>query len=242
MHPIGVAWLDDTESLERYGGKARRCSPPSQRIARIYRNLLAYAQRRDLIDTFEVTMEATHHGPFCDIPTCFVEIGSDEKTWDNIEAANLWSDLLEEELKAYTVESNTATGGGMVVALLGGGHYIPKMNDCARFGDDIYVGHSIASYGLQSLLLAASTFEKEAKECPAITWKSVVMECINSTKLAHPSRQLVVLIDKKAFKADGRALLTGLLDDLGIPYCWSVSDVKKLYMAGQADVKAELSV
>ena len=108
------------------------------------------------------------------------------------------------------------------------------------FGDDIYVGHSIASYGLQSLLLAASTFEKEAKECPAITWKSVVMECINSTKLAHPSRQLVVLIDKKAFKADGRALLTGLLDDLGIPYCWSVSDVKKLYMAGQADVKAEL--
>ena len=111
VHPIGVAWLDDTESLERYGGKARRCSPPSQRIARIYRNLLAYTQRRDLIDTFEVTMEATHHGPFCDIPTCFVEIGSDEKTWDNIEAANLWSDLLEEELKAYTVESNTATGG-----------------------------------------------------------------------------------------------------------------------------------
>ena len=234
VHPIGVAWLDDTESLERYGGKARRCSPPSARIARIYRNLLAHTQKLDLSDTFEVTMEATHHGPFCEIPTCFVEIGSDEKTWENADAANLWSDLLEEELQ-LPVESSEAEGG-VVVALLGGGHYIPKMNDCARFGDNIYVGHSIASYGLQSLLLAASTFEKETQgEQAAITWKSVVMECINSTKVAHPSRQLVVLIDKKAFKADGRSLLTGLLDNLHIPYCWSVSDVKKLWQAAQEE-------
>ena len=239
VHPIGVAWLDDAESLERYGGKARRCSPPSQRIARIYRSLLAHTQRCGLTGTFEVTMEATHHGPFCDIPTCFVEIGSDEKTWDSADAASLWSDLLEEELQTHPDES----AEGMVVALLGGGHYIPKMNDCARFGENIYVGHSIASYGLQSLLLAASTFEKEEAEVDtAITWKSVVMECINSTRLAHPSRQLVVLIDKKAFKADGRSLLTGLMDDLDIPYCWSVSDVKKLYMASQTDVKAEATV
>jgi D-aminoacyl-tRNA deacylase len=26
-------------------------------------------------DQFEVTLEATHHGPHVDLPTCFVEIG-----------------------------------------------------------------------------------------------------------------------------------------------------------------------
>ena len=233
VHPIGVAWLDD-DGCEQYGGKGGRCSPPSSRIGRIYRNLLDETKKRDLQDTFQITMEATHHGPFCEIPACFVEIGSDEKTWPNKDAAAVWADLLEEELNLP--ESDPDPSGGMVVALLGGGHYIPKMNDCARFGEGVYVGHSIASYGLQNLLLEASAFEKEgqqqqqgADEEGAITWRSVVMEAITSTKTAHPSRQLVVLIDKKAFKADGRALITDLLDDLSIPYCWSVTEVKKLY-------------
>jgi D-aminoacyl-tRNA deacylase len=245
VHPIGVAWLKSDE-CEKYGGKGGRCSPPSSRIGRIYRNLLAETKKRGLEKTFEVTMEATHHGPFTEIPTCFVEIGSDEKTWPNEEAASVWADLLKDELaREPDNESN-----GMVVALLGGGHYIPKMNDCARLGEDLYVGHSIASYGLQNLLLQASTFVKEeggeiAGDEEAVTWKSVVMECISSTQLAHPNRRLVVLIDKKAFKADGRALLTGLMDDLGIPYAWSVSDIKKMYQQGdkaEEPLEAEVKI
>lgn len=225
VHPIGVAWLNDDE-CEKYGGKGGRCSPPSNRIGRIYRNLLSETKKRGLEKTFEVTMEATHHGPYCDRPTCFVEIGSDESTWPNEEAASVWADLLGEELQR---EEDVASDG-IVVAMMGGGHYVPKMNDCARFGDGMYIGHSIASYGLQNLLLQASSFEKEGADVEgAVTWKSVAMECITSTKLAHPSRELVVLIDKKAFKSEGRGLLTGLCDDLGIPYAFSVSDVKKVY-------------
>ena len=26
-------------------------------------------------DLFEITLEATHHGPYVELPTCFVEIG-----------------------------------------------------------------------------------------------------------------------------------------------------------------------
>jgi hypothetical protein len=156
----------------------------------------------------------------------------------------VWADLLKEEL-AREPDNDSS---GMVVAMLGGGHYIPKMNDCARFGEDLYVGHSIASYGLQSLLLQASALEKEGGggaergDGESVTWKSVVLECIGSTKLAHPNRQLVVLIDKKAFKADGRSLLTGLMDDLGIPYAWSVSDIKKMYQQQGAGEPQEAEV
>ena len=131
VHPIGVAWLKDDE-CEKYGGRGGRCSPPSSRIGRIYRNLLSETKRRGLEKTFEVTMEATHHGPYCDKPTCFVEIGSDEKTWPNEEAAKVWADLLAEEIQREEDE----TSDGLVVAMLGGGHYVPKMNDCARFGNN----------------------------------------------------------------------------------------------------------
>ena len=188
-------------------------------------------------------MEATHHGPYSELPTCFVEIGSCDKTWPNKDAAAVWADLLEEELQQPEEETaapgegncngNTIDDGSIVVALLGGGHYIPKMNDCARLGENVYVGHSIASYALQALLLQEEGHDDSAA---AITWKSVVLECIESTLSAHrvhSARQLVVLIDKKAFKAAGRARLMGLLDGMGIPYAWSVSDVKKIYDARQ---------
>jgi D-aminoacyl-tRNA deacylase len=242
VHPIGVAWLNDEECAQ-YGGKGGKCSPPSMRIGRIYRNLLAETKKRGLEKTFEVTMEATHHGPYSELPTCFIEIGSCDKTWPNQDAAAVWADLLEEELQqpegetAAPGEGNGSTNddGSIVVALLGGGHYIPKMNDCARLGENVYVGHSIASYALQALLLQEEGNDDSAA---AITWKSVVLECIESTLSAHPARQLVVLIDKKAFKAAGRARLMGLLDGMGIPYAWSVSDVKKIYEARQQSASA----
>ena len=104
----------------------------------------------------------------------------------------------------------------------------------------MYVGHSIASYGLQNLLLEASSSGKEQGDASGeVTWRSVVLECIASTRLAHPSRDLVVLIDKKAFKSEGRGLLTGLCDELGVPYAWSVSDVKKLY---ESNAKKKVSM
>ena len=82
VHPIGVPWLKQSD-CERYGGIGGRASPPSNRIGSLYRSLLKETVARQLDDTFQVTLEATHHGPFCELPTCFVEIGSCVKTWDN---------------------------------------------------------------------------------------------------------------------------------------------------------------
>ena len=32
---------------------------------------------------------------------------------------------------------------------IGGGHYVPKLNDAARLGEGLHIGHALASYTLQ---------------------------------------------------------------------------------------------
>jgi hypothetical protein len=48
-----------------------------RRIAELYRAIYLETNKRGMQDQFEVTLEATHHGPYASIPACFVEIGID---------------------------------------------------------------------------------------------------------------------------------------------------------------------
>jgi D-tyrosyl-tRNA(Tyr) deacylase len=43
----------------------------------LYRAIYLETNKRGMQDQFEVTLEATHHGPYASIPACFVEIGID---------------------------------------------------------------------------------------------------------------------------------------------------------------------
>lgn len=150
VHPVGIPWLTDNTHV---GGIPGKCSPPSFRIASLYRSLLVEAKAKGLTDRFEVTMEATHHGPYVEVPACFVEIGSCEAEWTNSEAGEIWCDVLGQHLGLVPKESETTSTitegltslsvssgtvsipespvspGGVVVMTIGGGHYVPKMND-----------------------------------------------------------------------------------------------------------------
>lgn len=72
IHPIGIPWSTDTS---RSGGFPGRCSPPNPRIAPLYRDILQAVKDSEDANDYEVTLEVTHHGPFCSVPACFVEIG-----------------------------------------------------------------------------------------------------------------------------------------------------------------------
>lgn len=52
--------------------------PASPRIAPLFRQLYDGVKASSLSEEFEVTLEATHHGPWhgAGTPCCFVEIGS----------------------------------------------------------------------------------------------------------------------------------------------------------------------
>ncbi|MBI2661093.1 hypothetical protein HYX09_02370, partial [Candidatus Woesearchaeota archaeon] len=75
VHPIGNWGKAD------YGGKDLTLCPSSALLLKsMFLGLLRSGKERN---DFQLTMEATHHGPFLEKPVLFVEIGSTEKEWND---------------------------------------------------------------------------------------------------------------------------------------------------------------
>lgn len=84
---------------------------------------------------YEVTYEATHHGPYLEHPTLFYELGSTEDEWEDEDAGNVLAQaLLEAKPRS---ERN--------VLWVGGGHYCPQVNDAVRAGD-VTPGHIVPGW------------------------------------------------------------------------------------------------
>lgn len=87
---------------------------------------------------FKVCYEVTHHGPWLDIPTFFIEIGSDGRNWGNMEAAEILADVIRESKHN---DYMTAVG-------VGGGHYAPRFTEVA-LKYKVNFGHMIPNYQLE---------------------------------------------------------------------------------------------
>lgn len=69
------------------GGTAKKISiAPANAMLRALTELSRQRNRLRL-DQFNVSYEATHHGPSLDVPCMFIEVGSTLKEWTNIDAA-----------------------------------------------------------------------------------------------------------------------------------------------------------
>ena len=89
---------------------------------------------------YEVTFEATHHGPYLETPTFYIEQGSTEKEWGDPEAAAAIARTL---LDLEPVEAPVAVG-------LGGGHYVPRHTDVA-LARRVAFGHLLPGHALEEL-------------------------------------------------------------------------------------------
>jgi len=89
----------------------------------------------------KVSYEVTHHGPYLNTPTFFIEIGSDEKAWEERAPA---------EVIARTVLEAVPGASGSVLLGVGGGHYAPRHTDVALKKDVCY-SHMIPSHAIPGL-------------------------------------------------------------------------------------------
>jgi len=87
---------------------------------------------------YEVTFEATHHGPFLTAPTFYIEQGSTEAEWGDRNASEAIARTL---LALQPLDAPIGIG-------LGGGHYVPRHTDLA-LGRRIAFGHLLAAYALE---------------------------------------------------------------------------------------------
>ena len=240
VHPIGIPWLTPQEQ-EQYGGKSGKCVPPHSHISHLYRKLYSEIKCMDKTEKYQVTLEGTHHGPYAEVPCCFVEIGSTEHDWGEEEAGAIWAKCLSEHFDFQTTSAMSENGEIFIeemdqleasssrtyaIMTIGGGHYVPKLNDVARLGEEFYVGHALSSY-----MFAHYADDPDAPPLLEGGWRAIIDEGIESTMkgaMISPDTELMVLVDKKAFKAPLKNAITEHLTTRGINWTFSVSDVKKL--------------
>jgi Uncharacterized protein conserved in archaea len=129
VHPIG------NYGENKYGGKEGKLvrSAPSL-MSDALRKIMSYSD----LPEFKICFEVTHHGPWLERPTFFIEIGSDEKNWGNIRAADILSDVL------LNIEPNDYISAIGVA----GGHYAPRFTEVVE-GFKVNFGHMIPNYHLE---------------------------------------------------------------------------------------------
>lgn len=92
-----------------------------------------------------VCLEADHHGPTCDVPILFIEIGNDEGQWANERAANVVADAVASAIFDKTQNTEPET-----VFAVGGGHYQRALTKLV-IESDIAVGHMAPKYAIDAM-------------------------------------------------------------------------------------------
>jgi D-aminoacyl-tRNA deacylase len=141
VHPVGNAKGADL------GGQPSRLVPaaPTWMTAAL-RRLRSFAAGLP----YAVTFEATHHGPYLESPTFYIEQGSTEKEWSDEAASAVIARSL---LDLRPVEAPVAVG-------LGGGHYAPRHTDVA-LARRVAFGHLLPSHALED---APATLLEQARD------------------------------------------------------------------------------
>ena len=126
VHPIG------NYRTNEMGGQA-------ETLVKANPHLMTAALRRmaavNKDPVYSVSFEVTHHGPYVDVPTMYIEIGSDESHWGDKAAAEVLVDsLLSAEEKDHPV-----------VIGVGGGHYAPRFTDLV-LSMKVDMGHMVPNY------------------------------------------------------------------------------------------------
>ncbi|MDH7509112.1 MAG: D-aminoacyl-tRNA deacylase [Methanomassiliicoccales archaeon] len=126
VHPIG------NFGVAEYGGFDRALVPSAHHsMTEILRQLKRSTEGLP----FEVSFEVTHHGPYLDKPTAFVEIGSDESMWEDKKAA----EAIAKSIMQLQISVNPVLIG------IGGGHYAPRFTEVA-LTKRVSFGHMIPNY------------------------------------------------------------------------------------------------
>ncbi len=114
-----------------------------QYMKKIYEN-------KDQLSEYDITIEATHHGPTSPLnPMLFIEIGSTQTQWNDRLAASLVCKCVIDTIKEIQSDINNYNGNDISIGI-GGTHYPTKFNDLILFSN-IAFGAIVSKHNLKYL-------------------------------------------------------------------------------------------
>ncbi len=180
VHPIG------NFGKAEFGGKENSlCFCPTL----YFKAILDELAKNSANSGYDVTVEATHHGPYLEKPALFIEIGSTEKEWEDKEAGKIVARAIINSIKEGNTllnQNNTKINSAFII---GGGHYSHAANKL-MLKDGFAAGHICGKYNLENLdaLLIKEAMEKTVPKASFVLldWKG----------LGKEKRRIVTVLEK----------------------------------------------
>jgi D-aminoacyl-tRNA deacylase len=155
----------------KYGGTTGKVCPASGVFNKqLFENLNKIAKQHELDKRYNMTMEATHHGPLIDKPCVFIEIGSSDMEWSDRRAAWVIAKTILETIETYKENPYNE-----VTVAIGGPHYCPNYNKI-QLNSNIAISHVIAQYNFpidENTIKEAIDKTEEEIEFFLLDWKGL---------------------------------------------------------------------
>ena len=170
-------------SEAKFGGNDRQVAIPHPHLQKTYLQTLKKNQSQ--FSEFQITIEATHHGPTAlTKPSIFIEIGTTEKQWNDVPLCNSVAALVHQVI-AQPIKENP------IAICFGGNHYSSKFTNQILEGK-YALGTVIPKHALDNLdeklfphILSQNNMAKTA----LLDWdglgsnKQKILDFLESTKL-----------------------------------------------------------
>ncbi|KAM3256280.1 hypothetical protein ACQJBY_049022 [Aegilops geniculata] len=222
VHPIGVPHLREDETPPQ-GGRPGWAAVPNPRIGPWFRLMQKVAADQGLVPEFEITLEATHHGPLTSTPTMFVEIVKTNIGKHETELSNhfrfygkvlvLRKEMLLELGWGSKPHFWLCRSGEKVLLGIGGGHYAPRHTDIV-IKDGVWVGHLLSGYSLP-MDAPPQVNGKSSGEVGGM-WKHSIKVSYEATKAGFPGGEVIAHLDQKSFKGWQKNAITSYLQEQNI--------------------------
>ena len=169
-----------------FGGNPHSLSISAATLVSVALKTLYKERDERRLEMFDVTMEATHHGPTSmNTPLVFIELGSNEEYWQHKEGARAVA-AAAMECVSTPLQSECFIG-------FGGTHYVSKFNKLV-LEKNIVLGHIAPKYALSDI--------------PVLVIEKMISRCAEKVTRA--------VIDWKGTNQAQREHLLPILDGLGI--------------------------
>ena len=156
--------------IAELGGENRKvCKTSALFQKQIFEKLRINMKKYD-VEKYNLTLEATHHGPLIDKPCIFIEIGSTEIEWNDKRAGFVVAKTISEIIEEFKLEPYNEIAVGV-----GGPHYCPNFNK-VQLNSNVAISHIIPQYALpitEEMIQEAISKTEEEIDFVLLDWKGL---------------------------------------------------------------------
>jgi len=156
--------------LAELGGEKEKVCKTSALFQKQMFEILEDHKNQHGLDEYNLTLEATHHGPLINKPCIFVEIGSTEIEWEDRKAGFVLAKSIKDIIQNFKANPYREVALG-----IGGPHYCPNFNKI-QLDSNVAISHVIPQYALplsEEMIKEAIKKTEEEVDFVLLDWKGL---------------------------------------------------------------------